>query len=248
MYHVAICDDDKRFVSFMKRMLFLAKGEDSTNLNVYEFNSGEELIMTLDETLQFDLLILDMKLGGIDGDETARQFRKQFPDSVLVFCSGVRQPTIESFKTTPFRYIDKKCSNTELIKTLKEILDEVKRTQEIPYIIGHYRWTERKIKLKNILYIKTAKRGAQIVVCPGCKEAESEEKLLVNRKPDKLLEDLCKYGFALAQSSFLVNMDHIEKMGVDDFEFDSGENMRIARAYQKSFKEAFAKRFANKYI
>ena len=165
-----------------------------------------------------------------------------------MFCSGVRQPTIESFKTTPFRYIDKKCSNTELIKTLKEILDEVKRTQEIPYIIGHYRWTERKIKLKNILYIKTAKRGAQIVVCPGCKEAESEEILLVNRKPDKLLEDLCKYGFALAQSSFLVNMDHIEKMGVDDFEFDSGENMRIARAYQKSFKEAFAKRFAYNYI
>ena len=31
--------------------------------------SREELIMTLDETLQFDLLILDMKLGGIDGDE-----------------------------------------------------------------------------------------------------------------------------------------------------------------------------------
>ena len=66
MYHVAICDDDKRFVSFMKRMLFQAKGEDATNLNVYEFNSGEELIMTLDETLQFDLLILDMQLGGME--------------------------------------------------------------------------------------------------------------------------------------------------------------------------------------
>lgn len=247
MYHIAICDDDKRFVSFMKRMLLLAKGEDDTSLNVYEFNSGEELIMALDEMVQFDLLILDIKLGGIDGDETARQFRKQFPDSVLVFCSGVRQPTIESFKTTPFRYINKDCSDTELVETLKEILDEVKRTQEDPFIISHYRRTERKIKLKNILYIKTAKRGSQIIVCPNCKEAEIEEKLLLNKKPNQLLVDLCKCGFALAQSSFLVNMDHIEKLGVDGLEFDSGEIMKIARAYQKSFKEAFAKRYANKY-
>lgn len=72
------------------------------------------------------------------------------------------------------------CDDDELVETLKEILDEVKRTQEIPYIISRYRWTERKIKMKDILYNKTAKRGAQIVVCPNCKEAEIEEMLLVS--------------------------------------------------------------------
>ena len=49
------------------------------------------------------------------------------------------------------------CDDDELVETLKEILDEVKRTQEIPYIISRYRWTERKIKMKDILYKKQLK-------------------------------------------------------------------------------------------
>jgi len=37
----------------------------------------------------YDLLIVDVQMPGINGNETARQFRKQFPDTVLVFCSGI---------------------------------------------------------------------------------------------------------------------------------------------------------------
>ena len=61
------------------------------------------------------------------------------------------------------------------------------------------------------------------------------------------MEKYEQYGFALAQSTYLVNMNHIEILHVEDFVFDTGEVMKIARAYQKSFRDAFIKRFANKY-
>lgn len=247
MYHIAICDDDNKFIAFLKRMLLTANTDKNIELKIHEFYSGEELCIKLDGSVHYDLLILDMELGGMDGDETARIFRSQFPNSVLAFCSGVRQPTIESFKATPFRYIDKNCTDDDFIKTLKEILEEVKRVAEEPYILGHYKWTERKVKLKDILYIQTAKRGSEIILCPKSKEVGIEDKILSKKKPEELSQELNSKGFALVQSACLVNMDHIGRIGVDEVVLDNNEILSVARAYKNSFRDAFTKRYADKY-
>lgn len=128
MYHVAICDDDKVFISYIRKILIQAKGTNQYQFSIYEFYSGEELVNGLDTNMHLDLLILDMELGGIDGDETARRFRKKFKDAVLVFCSGVRAPTVKSFKVTPYRYLMKSYSDRQFVCEMKEILTEVEKS------------------------------------------------------------------------------------------------------------------------
>ncbi len=246
MYHIAICDDSKEYILYLSSILKELEG--NINYKIFEYSSGEELARNMDRGINYDLLILDMQLGGMDGDETAEIFRKRFPYAVLVFCSGVRQPTIKSFKATPYRYILKQQKRQEIMETLREVMTEVEKNSSEPFIMAHYRSTVKKIKLKNILYIENSKRGGRIAVCPNCDEAKFEEKLLVDKKPEELANELKEYGFALSQSTYLVNMNHIEVIHVDDFVFDTGEIFKIARAYQKSFKEEFARRFSNKYI
>lgn len=248
MYHIAICDDSKEFISYCKGILQEAKGDKNIEFQIYEFISGEELICNLERGIHYNLLILDMQLGGIDGDETAQIFRERFPSAVLVFCSGVCQPTIQSFKATPFRYLLKQQTHQELLNTMKEILNEVEKKFDEPFIMAHYRWSIHMVKLNNILYIENAKRGGRIVLYPKCEESKYGEKLLVDKKPEQLLPELEPFGFALAQSAYLVNMNHIELLHTEDFEFDNGEIMKIARAYKKSFRNAFIRRFTNKYI
>ena len=43
MYHVAICDDDKVFISYIKKILNQAKGNKQYQFKIFEFCSGEEL-------------------------------------------------------------------------------------------------------------------------------------------------------------------------------------------------------------
>lgn len=245
MYHIAICDDSMEFITYIGKMLNEIK--EDKDIMLYEYMSGEELVRNLDKGIRFDLLILDMELGGMDGDETAELFRKVFPYAVLVFCSGVRQPTTKSFRATPFRYMLKQQSKHEHLETMREVMEEVERNADDPTMMAHYGRTMVNIKVRNVLYIENSKRGGRVVVCPGCKEAKYKEKLLVDEKPRQLLENYGRYGFALSQSSCLVNMNHIEILHSDDFQLDNGEIITIARAYQKSFREAFARRFANKY-
>lgn len=245
MYHVAICDDDKVFISYIKKILSQAKGNNQNQFKIYEFCSGEDLIRSLDASIHLDLLILDMELGGIDGDETARLFRMKSKDAVLVFCSGVRTPTVNSFKVTPYRYLLKSYSDVQFISELKEILAEVEKRLKEEYIVGHYRNNVIKVNIHNILYIENAKRGSKIIVCSNCDEAKFEGQILVDDKLEMLSDKFHELVFA--HSSYIININHIEKIVGNEVYLDNGECLSVSRTYQKSFRESFTKSIADKY-
>lgn len=245
MYHVAICDDDRVFISYIKKIIKLAKDKEDCEYKIYEYFSGEDLVQHLGDNIQYDLLILDMQLVGIDGDETARRFRKRFPNAVLVFCSGVRPPTVKSFKATPFRYLLKSYSEIKFIHEMKEVLKEVERNVRESYIIGHYRNSVIKVRVKNILYIENAKRGSRVIVSKKSEEANFEGKILIDEKLIELSEKFEELFFA--HSSYVVNLNHVEIVKNDELLLDSGEKLSISRTYYKTFREAFTKNIANKY-
>lgn len=245
MYHVAICDDDKVFISYIKKVLNQAKGNKQYQFKIFEFCSGEELVSSFDSSMHLDLLILDMELGGIDGDETARLFRDKFKDAVLVFCSGVRTPTVKSFKVTPYRYLLKSYSDVQFVSELKEILEEVEKKSKEEYIVGHYRNNVIRVNIQNILYIENAKRGSKITVCSDCDEAKFDGQILVDDKLETLSVKF--YELAFAHSSYIINISHVEKILGNEVYLDSGECLSISRPYQKEFREIFTKSIAEKY-
>lgn len=245
MYRVAICDDDKLFISYMKRIIKEAKEKEKYEFKVYEYLSGEELIQDFEANIQYDLLILDMQLGGMDGDETAKHFRSRYPNTVLVFCSGVFQPTVKSFKVTPFRYLLKSYSETQFVREMKEILREVEKNFHDSCILGHYRNTSIKVRLGNVLYIENAKRGSRVIVDPKSEEANFEGQILIDEKLNELSNRFTELVFA--HSSYIVNITHVENVKRNELLLDSGESLSISRAYHKTFREAFTKSIANKY-
>lgn len=245
MYHVAICDDDKVFISYIKNIIDQVMENNDRQCDYYEFTSGESLIRAISETKNYDLLILDMELGGIDGDETARRFREKYKETVLVFCSGVRAPSVKSFKSTPFRYLLKSYSDMQMKCEIKEIFTEVAKRKEKKYLVGHYRSNMIKVDLQNILYIENAKRGSKIIVCKDSEEAKFEGQILVDDKLQDLVE---KYSeFVWAHGSYIVNINHIDKIIDHEIYLDSGERMPVSRPYQKNLRVIFTKSIAGKY-
>lgn len=159
MYNVVICDDDVVYIRYLVKMLQEC-GLKLEEAVFSEYHSGEELIYSLDIHESIDLLILDMQMKEMDGHRTAGLFRKRYPTSVIVFCSGVCQPTVESFEATPFRFLLKEYTDERMKKELSVIVQKVKSRQQEPVIIGI--WNNKKIKLRlnEILYISIARRGS----------------------------------------------------------------------------------------
>lgn len=245
MYRIAVCDDEEVFVDFIIRMMKQTVPKGQEQMEIYRYSSGEELIFDLEEKKVFDLLIVDIKLEGIDGNEVAKIFREKFQDAVIVFCSGVYQPTDENFKVTPFRYLLKSYTEEIFYKELLEIWKEVERKTKNSYIIGNYKRTLLRINIRNVLYIENAKRGSRIVVVPWCKEAEIVGPIYTKKKIGEI-ERQYKEMISV-HNSYIVNLYHVDSITNKELQLVNGEHLSISRTYYKAFREAFTRNIANKY-
>ena len=166
MYEVAICDDNSSFIEDMEQML-LASGLAREEAAFHEYSSGEELIQDCVNYEQIDLLILDIQMGGMDGNRTARQFRNHFPSSVLVFCSGVYGPTVNAFEAEPYRYLMKSYSDEQMGKELRAIIQEMKKRHGAPVIVGAWKQSMVRLRPEEILYISIERGGSRIYADPS---------------------------------------------------------------------------------
>lgn len=246
MYHIAICDDDCNFISYMKQML-LGSGLEKEEVMFYEYASGEDLINSLQEYERIDLLILDMQMKELDGNETARLFRRQFPSSIIIFCSGVCLPTVESFEAAPFRYLLKEYTNEKMIQELQVIIGEVRRKQIEPVVIGTWKHNAVKLRLDEILYISIARNGSNIYAVPQAMKYEFESHITSKKRLPELYAMLKDFGFEYAHNSYIVNLNHIKRKTTKELELSDGTVLSIARSKEKELRAAFAKYKAQKY-
>ena len=228
MYKIVICDDDKNFIFYMKEML-LRCDLSERQVTFYEVTSGEECLLTVERMTSCDLIILDMQMSGMDGHATAKHFRKLFPDSLLVFCSGVSKPTDESFKTTPFRYLRKNYG---------------KRT----YVMGKNHMNIVKVYPDDILYIDNYKRGSEIHVQENYKDYSFEDRITTKKKLAELYTDLKGYGFEYAHNSYIVNLNHVVKLKSEGvIKLSNGEELNVSRSRMPEFRLALAAVMSEKY-
>ncbi|MBQ8261208.1 MAG: response regulator transcription factor [Lachnospiraceae bacterium] len=246
MYHIAICDDDQNFIDKTKKLL-LSLGLDKDKTVFYAYHSGEELVQSLPMTSQIDLLILDIVLPGIKGDETARKFREYFPNALLVFCSGISEPTTESFKTTPFRYLIKHYDDSDLKKEFKVIIERMKENKSEPFIIAHWKKKFVRLALSEISHISILRKKTQIHLMESSKHRELDSPLICEEKIDELYDLLKEYDFEYAHRSYIVNLRYIKRKKNTELEMMDGTLLSVSRSKEKQLHDSWMRCVTLKY-
>lgn len=248
MYRIAICDDDAVFIEYIKQIILQCDLE-KENIVFSAFFSGEDLIEQLDQLPSCELLILDMKMKKMDGHATARQFRQSFPDSVLVFCSGVSRPTDESFKVTPYRFLDKSYSDKKMLFEMTAILKKMVENHQDPVIVGKNHNSLVKLRPNDIVFIENCKYGSMIHVRKDKIEYSFENRILTKRKLIELYSILKEYDFEYAHNSYIINLKYVTKLtskGV--VRLADGRELNVSRSKSKTFREALANLLDRKYL
>lgn len=245
MINVAICDDDARYILYIKSKLVEA-GLSEKETIFYEYSSGTSLLNAF-PAVELDLLILDIQMDGMNGNEVALKFREKYLNTILVFCSGIYNPTPESFKVSPYRYLLKQYTDEKMLRELREIVAFVKKKKKMPTISAHYFSNAVDLKPEEILYISIAKRGSNICVCPNVTRIKKEEKFISNYSVKQLYEILKAYDFAYAHNSYIVNMKHVKSKTLNDLEMINGDILTISRSRRKEFHKRMTDYFESKY-
>ena len=125
MAHILVIDDEKAIRNTLKEILEYEKHRVSLAPNGLE---GLELL----KKEQFDALLLDIKMEGMDGMEVLEQVAKDWPDLPVIMISGhgTVDTAVKAIKMGAFDFIEKPLDLNRLLITLRNAMDKGKLVTE----------------------------------------------------------------------------------------------------------------------
>ena len=124
--NVLLVDDETEFVETFSERLELR------NLNVSKAFSGQEALQLLETNQDTEVVILDVKMPGMDGIETLTEIKKKFPLMEVIMLSGhsTVESAIEGMKKGAFDYLMKPCDMDQIIAKVGEAVAKKRQHEE----------------------------------------------------------------------------------------------------------------------
>jgi len=112
---ILLVDDEKEFVETLSERIRMRDQKSDVALN------GEEALKLMDDDLP-DVVVLDLKMPGIDGMEVLRRIRKAYPDVQVIMLTGhgSDKDEKEARKLGAFEYLQKPVEIETLMKKIKK--------------------------------------------------------------------------------------------------------------------------------
>ncbi|HMK36923.1 MAG TPA: response regulator [Desulfomonilaceae bacterium] len=106
-----LVDDEQSFVAALAKRLSIR------NVQVVTVYSGEESLTKLDQDPEIDVVLLDVKMPGMDGIAALREIKRAHPIVEVIMLTGhaTVESAIEGMKLGAFDYLMKPCDLEELI-------------------------------------------------------------------------------------------------------------------------------------
>ena len=127
-YRVAICDDSLRDAEFVRDILNHWASDRQVSIRVEVFPSAERFLFRYAEDKDWDILLLDIEMGAMDGVTMAKRVRQDNEAVQIVFITGYSDYIAEGYEVAALHYLMKPVSWEKLLTVLDRALE--KRKQE----------------------------------------------------------------------------------------------------------------------
>jgi len=123
---ILLVDDEISFVEIMSKRL------DKRNIETISAFSGEECLETLKTHQTLDVIVLDVKMPGMDGIETLKNIKKASPLIEVIMLTGnaTIELAINGMKLGAYDFLMKPCEIEELVSKIEEATKKKREHEE----------------------------------------------------------------------------------------------------------------------
>lgn len=230
---IAICEDNTNDRKRLNEIIQTYLGQQGIKAKVFNYDSAEKLISAIDNnTMRFDIIFLDIIMGGVNGMACARIIRKNNRVVKIVFLTSSTDYVFEGYEVSATAYLIKPINIIQFSKVMKKVVEEIENINKSSIYIT-YRGVSKKIAVNDICYLESENNKVNIVF------AKTKEVISVYNRLDEFEQMLLSNSFIRSHKSFLVNFLYIEKYENDRFELDDGTIIPISRKNKDKVKESF---------
>lgn len=231
---IAICDDEPNFREELRNYLVEYKKDRRLQLDVYEFENGNDLCIS---KIPFDIVFLDYQMPLLDGMETARILRENNVLCNIVFVTNYPDFVFESFEVNPYRFWKKPVEFEKVEALLNLYIKQHKMLA--PIMIFDYDG-QKIIESKDVVYLEGD--GRYCIIRTRFETVHSSKTL------SGVLELLPQYCFFRIHKSYAVNLYCVKRILGNEVWLNNGEKVLISRNNVSKFKLAYKKFIKDYYL
>lgn len=130
-YKVAICDDsdaDRRYIMNMVRSWASAAGHE---VQIDGFPSAESFLFRYAGESDYDILLLDIEMGAMDGVTMAKELRKSNDTVQIIFITGYSDYISEGYEVAALHYLMKPVNEEKLCLVLDRAAEKLAKNERI---------------------------------------------------------------------------------------------------------------------
>lgn len=198
MYRIVICEDDITQIAFLRECILKSLEGISSQIELFEFNSGEELLETNLEGI--DIFFLDIKMLQLTGMDVAKIIRETNDTSEIIFITSIVDYIQEGYKVRAYRYLLKPIDFGDLNESILSCISDIIKKRE-NFMLIENKGIINKILINSIMYIEVRKKVLTIHT--------KNDTYYTKNSMDKIELELEKYNFFRCHKSYLINLEYI---------------------------------------
>lgn len=126
-FRVAICDDNTADLEYVDALLHAWAARREITVQAERFPSAEAFLFRYAEDKNFDLLLVDIEMGTMDGVAMAKQVRRDNEAVQIVFITGYSDYIAEGYEVAALHYLMKPVDEDKLFSVLDRALEKRKQ-------------------------------------------------------------------------------------------------------------------------
>lgn len=226
---IAIVEDDARDRERLRTMLQQYEAENALTLRIAEFEDGAAIIEGYQP--QYDIIFLDIQMGGIDGMRAAAEIRELDTSVILIFVTKTAQYAVNGYAVQALSYLLKPVSMFAVANEMARSIAQIGKAEQTSILVGP-RSSPRRVDINDILFIESSRHQIWVHTVSGPQT--------FNATLQEFDDLLSPKGFHRSHSSYLVNLKHVVRVDGDECAMSNGQVTRISRSRRKGLLEALA--------
>lgn len=206
---IAIVDDEKQMTQLIESYLLRYSKERNTHFKVDIFNNPLEFLSTY--TGDYDLILMDIQMPGLNGIETAKELRRIDASVVLMFITNMMQYAIHGYEVDAIDFVVKPISYGDFVLKMQKASRYVDRNKNKKISLNTSEGIVQ-LDVTDIHYVEVIRHDLIYHTVHGQYKVRGSL-----REAEKALLD---FHFTRSNHCYLVNLKYVEAV--------SGNLLRVA--------------------
>jgi DNA-binding LytR/AlgR family response regulator len=230
-YRLAICEDqpaDAQYVSTLVAQWAAAAGH---TVSADTYPSAETFLFRYAEDKAYDILLLDIEMGAMNGVELAKTIRRDNREIQIVFITGYTDYIADGYDVEALHYLLKPVTQDRLSAVLDRATEKLARNERT--LLLNQGGETIRVPLYEIRYLEVQQNYVTI----HAREDYTVKKTLSAFEGE--LDD----GFFRAGRSFLLNLRYISRITRTEVHLKDGARVPLAHGLYDALNRAMIRHF-----